>query len=96
MTLHKITDSCTEWFRVCPNITLKFRSIAIFKAFIKQSNDLNKIFSYLHGLSLYQTLFILSATIHELSPENKILIITFKRPPRSYFVSSKNGLLKVV
>jgi hypothetical protein len=31
MTLHKITKFHTEWFSVYPNITSKFRTIAIFK-----------------------------------------------------------------
>jgi hypothetical protein len=32
MSLHKVTEVYTEWFILCPNITLKFRTIAIFKA----------------------------------------------------------------
>jgi hypothetical protein len=31
MTLHKITELYTEWFTIYPNITSKFRTIAIFK-----------------------------------------------------------------
>jgi hypothetical protein len=31
MNLHKITEFYTEWFSVYPNITSKFRTIAIFK-----------------------------------------------------------------
>jgi hypothetical protein len=36
MTLHKITELYTEWFSVYPNITSKFRTIAIFKNYVKQ------------------------------------------------------------
>jgi hypothetical protein len=35
-TLHKITEVHTEWFSVCPNITSKFCTIAIFKRIVKQ------------------------------------------------------------
>jgi hypothetical protein len=31
MTLHKITEFYTEWFSIYPNITSKFRTIAILK-----------------------------------------------------------------
>jgi hypothetical protein len=31
MTLHKITEFYTEWFSIYPNITSKFRTIAMFK-----------------------------------------------------------------
>jgi hypothetical protein len=37
MTLHKITEFDTEWFSICPNITLKFRTIAVFKNCVKQN-----------------------------------------------------------
>jgi hypothetical protein len=36
MTLHKITEFYTEWFSVYPNITSKFRTIAIFKNCVNQ------------------------------------------------------------
>jgi hypothetical protein len=36
MTLHKITEFCTELFSVCPSITLEFRTIAIIKTFAKK------------------------------------------------------------
>jgi hypothetical protein len=42
MPLHKITEFYTEWFSVYPNITSKFRTIAIFKNCVKQNNDSNK------------------------------------------------------
>jgi hypothetical protein len=37
-TFHKITEFYTEWCNVYPNITSKFRTIAMFKRFVKQSN----------------------------------------------------------
>jgi hypothetical protein len=52
------------------------------------------------GMSMtsYYTKFIcLSAQVHELSPQNKLWILTFKRPPCSYFLFlTKMVLLKVV
>jgi hypothetical protein len=67
MTLHKITEFYTEWFSVCPSITSKFRTIIIPKNLVKQ-NDSRIICTHVCGLSLYYTLFALSATVHELSP----------------------------
>jgi hypothetical protein len=48
--------------------------------------------------SLTKPKFIcISATVHELSPQNKLWILTFKRPPCSYFLFlTKMILLKVV
>jgi hypothetical protein len=57
MTLHKITEFYTEWFSVYPNITLKFRTI-IFKNCVKQNNDSNKTYRYVHDLLLYQSSFV--------------------------------------
>jgi hypothetical protein len=39
MAFHKITESYTEWFSVCPNITLKFLTIVIFKGCVKENNN---------------------------------------------------------
>jgi hypothetical protein len=74
MTLHKITELYTEWFIVYPNITSKLRTIAMFKNCVKQNNDSNKTYRYVHDLLLYQSSFVLSVTVHELSPQNKIRI----------------------
>jgi hypothetical protein len=38
-TLYKITEFYTEWFSVYPNITSKFRTIAIFKSLFKEDNE---------------------------------------------------------
>jgi hypothetical protein len=38
-TLHKITEFYTKWFRVCTNLTSKFRTDAIFKSYVKENND---------------------------------------------------------
>jgi hypothetical protein len=57
MVLHKITEFYTEWFSVYHDITLKFRTIAIFKNCVKQNNDSNKTYSYVHDLLLYQSSF---------------------------------------
>jgi hypothetical protein len=59
MTLHKITEFYTEWFSIHPNITSKFRAIAIFnKNCVKQNNDSNKTYRYVHDLLLYQSSFV--------------------------------------
>jgi hypothetical protein len=58
MTLHKITEFYTEWFSVYPNITSQFRTIAIFNKCVKQNNDSNKTYRYVHDLLLYQSSFV--------------------------------------
>jgi hypothetical protein len=55
MTLHKITEFYTELFSVYSNITSKFRTIVIFKNCVKQNNDSNKTYRYVHDLLLYQS-----------------------------------------
>jgi hypothetical protein len=55
MTLHKITEFYTESFSVYPSITSKFRTIAIFKNCVKQNNDSNITYRYVHDLLLYQS-----------------------------------------
>jgi hypothetical protein len=58
MTLHKITEFYTELFSVYPNIISKFRTIVIFENCVKQINDSNKTYRYVHDLSLYQSSFV--------------------------------------
>jgi hypothetical protein len=58
MTLHKITEFYTERFSVYPNITSTFRTIAIFKNRVKQNNDSNKTYRYVHDLLQYQSSFV--------------------------------------
>jgi hypothetical protein len=58
MTLHKITEFYTEWFSVYHNITSKFRTIVVFKNCVKQNNDSNKTYRYVHDLLLYQISFV--------------------------------------
>jgi hypothetical protein len=53
MTLHKITEFYTEWFSVYPNTTSKFRTITMFQNCVKQNNDSNKTYRYVHDLLLY-------------------------------------------
>jgi hypothetical protein len=71
MTLHKITEFYTKLFSVYPNINSNIRTIAIFKNCIKQNNDSNKTYIYVHDVTIPK-LICLSATVHELSPQNKI------------------------
>jgi hypothetical protein len=58
MKLHKITEFYTELFSVYLNITSKFRNIAIFKNCVKQNNDSNETYRYVHDLLLYQSSFV--------------------------------------
>jgi hypothetical protein len=51
--VHKIKGFYTEWFRVCPNITSKFLTIAVIKSFVKEINDSNKIRTYVYKILLY-------------------------------------------
>jgi hypothetical protein len=37
MTLHEITEFCTEWFSVYHNITSKFRTIVIFNKKLRKT-----------------------------------------------------------
>jgi hypothetical protein len=46
----------------------------MFKSFVKE-NDSNKTCMFVHDLVVHQASF--SATVHELSPQNKIPILTF-------------------
>jgi hypothetical protein len=43
MVLHKIRKFYTNLFSICSNITPKFIKIAIFRSFVKQNNDSNKL-----------------------------------------------------
>jgi hypothetical protein len=54
-TLHKIIEFYTEFFSVCPNITSTFFTVNMFKSFVEENNDPNKICRHVHGLLLYQT-----------------------------------------
>jgi hypothetical protein len=47
---------------------LKYPTIAITKGSVKENNDSHKTCMYVHDISLYQTSFVLSETVHELSP----------------------------
>jgi hypothetical protein len=70
MTLHKITEFYTELFSVYPNITSKFRTIAIFKTCVKQKIIQIKLVGMF--MISYYTKICLSATVHELSAQNKL------------------------
>jgi hypothetical protein len=59
VTLHKITEFYTKWFRVCHIIISTFQSTTIFKSTIKE-NDSNYTFAV-------KNFICLSAVVHELS-----------------------------
>jgi hypothetical protein len=46
MTLHKITEFYSQPLIVCPNITWKFRTVALSKSFVKQNNVSNNSCTY--------------------------------------------------
>jgi hypothetical protein len=94
MTLHKITEFYTELFSVYHNITSKIRTIAIFKYCVKQNNDSNKTYRYVHDLLLYQ--------VH-LSKCNGSWVISTKQTMNFniqtavmivFFVFDKNNIIK--
>jgi hypothetical protein len=58
MILHEITEFYTKWFSVCPNMTPKCRTTAIFKSSVKENNESNKTCRYAHDLSLYLSNFV--------------------------------------
>jgi hypothetical protein len=72
----------TELFSFCLNITSKSRIIAIFKSFVKENIQIKLIGT---PMIFYCIKLHLSVTFHDLSPWNRIQILTFNRPSRSYF-----------
>jgi hypothetical protein len=71
MSLQKITEFYTEWFSVCPNIISKYRTIVIFRSFVTQNNDSNKICMSMIVYYHIPNLVCLSATVQEMSPETE-------------------------
>jgi hypothetical protein len=83
MVPHKITEFYMHWFSACTNITSRFRTIIIFKSFIKQNNESNKTYMYIHDLcctklhsSKYSDSRVVSIKQHNFN---------FNRPPCLYF-----------
>jgi hypothetical protein len=58
MTLHKITEFYTKQFSVCPSVTSKCRTTAIFKISVKENNDSNKSCIYAQDVSMYRTSYV--------------------------------------
>jgi hypothetical protein len=50
MTLHKITEFYTQWFRVFPNIAQNFTPSPYLESCIKQYNDSHKTCRHVHNL----------------------------------------------
>jgi hypothetical protein len=92
MALHKITEFYTEWFSIYPNIISKFRTIAIFKNCVKQNNETIKLIG-MFMISSYTKVHLCKCNGSWVVSTKKIRILTFKRPPCSYFFH-KNGLIK--
>jgi len=66
-TLHKIIEFYTEFFSVCPNITSTFFTVNMFKSFVEENIDSNKICRHVHGISRNVICLIVSDTLHKLS-----------------------------
>jgi hypothetical protein len=96
MTLHKFTDFYTEWFSAYHNITLKLRTIDIFKNCVKQNNDSNKTCRYSMSMISFYTKLHLSkcngswvvCTQHNMNFNSQTAAIF------EFFVFDKNGLIK--
>jgi hypothetical protein len=85
----------TQWVSRRPNRTSKFRTIAIFKSFVKE-NDSNKSCRYVMTFYCTKPHLFLRATVHELFTK-QYMDFKFNRPPCLYFSFSKKiTLLKVV
>jgi hypothetical protein len=94
MTLHKITEFCTEWFSFYPNITSKFLTIAIFKNCAKQK---------MIQIKLIVVSMIFYYTKVHLSKCNGSWVVSTKQTMNFniqtaslfvFFVFDKNGLIK--
>jgi restriction endonuclease S subunit len=92
ITLHTITEFYTKWFSVCPNITSKFRTTAIFKSSVKENNGSNKTYRYIHDLSLNK---------FQLSKCNDLCVVSIKqnvnfkfKPHAMFELFSQSGLTK--
>jgi hypothetical protein len=72
---------------------VKSPHIAIFKSFVKQNNSSNKTCRYDHDFLQHQNFICRNSTVHELSPWNEMWILTFNRPPHSYFWFFKNNFV---
>jgi hypothetical protein len=94
-TLHTITELCTEWFSVCTNMNSEFRLVTKFKSVVKENEGSYKTSRYDHPWwPMYQTL---NAAVHDISQQNKILVLTFNCLSSLYFwVFTKMVLLKDV
>jgi hypothetical protein len=66
MISHKITEFCTEWFSVCPNITWKFRNMTEFKTSSKKIMIEIELVSMSMTFTL-QIYMYLCSMVHELS-----------------------------
>jgi hypothetical protein len=96
LPMNKIAEFYTESFSVYPNITSKFRTISAFKRFVTE-NDSNITRRDVHGRSMTKLHLTNGATVQGFSPQNKICILTFNRPPCSHFLFfAKLVLLKIV
>jgi hypothetical protein len=54
MTLHKIKEFYTEWFRVYPNMNSKFRTIGTFKTALNKTMIQTKLI----GMSIISSSFV--------------------------------------
>jgi hypothetical protein len=93
MTLHKITEFYTEWFSVYHNITSKVRTVATFKNCIKQNNDSNKAYRFVHDLFSKVNLFECDGS-WVVSTKQTMNYDIKTAAMFVFFVSDKNGRIK--
>jgi hypothetical protein len=74
----------TQWVSRRPNRTSKFRTIAIFKSFVKENTDSNKSCRYAMTFYCTKPHVFVSVTVHELFTKQD-MDFKFNRPPCLYF-----------
>jgi hypothetical protein len=86
--LHKLTEFYTEWFSVYPSITSNFRIIAMFRCFVNKVMIQIRLIGMSIAFTITKFIFI-SENVHELPPQNEILILILNRRHVCIFAFSR-------
>jgi hypothetical protein len=86
MTLHRITELCTELLSVCSNLNSKLRTIAMFKTFMKQKKRLVGMFMILY---CKKNVICLGAAVHEFFSTKQNINFNFLLPSMFSFSPQK-------
>jgi hypothetical protein len=83
LSVYKISRSYVDWCKFCIQLSsMKIETNAIYKRLINENNYSNKeVCTWSYSIPRFACL---SATVHQLSPQNKTLILNSHRPPCSY------------